>query len=1066
MPKVFISPDFPNPDRGDGGIRRVVSAMRQYLPQYGWQVVDSREEADLLNCHAMERLSDSSKPMVYSSHGLMWADYEWPTDLLKCNQFMVDTMAMSQAITVPSNWVGMAIARGMLRKPKTIYHGVDISEWQVTGDHKGYVLWNKARHDVVSNVNDMHQLAAIMPDVPFVSTIGNKTDNVIVMGVVPYENMKRAIAHAGVYLATARETFGIGTLEALASGVPVAGWDFGGQREIIQQGITGYLAPYGDYEALSNCVRLCLKERETLGKNARQDVIERWQWSDKIEQYAKLFDEVYEEWHKPRPKVSIIVTTHNLREYVVDCLDSVREQNTSDYECLIVDDASTDGTRKVIEDYLAKHPEFTQARYLPTPHNLKLSQARNYGFKHSNGRYITSLDGDDKLLPNSLSLLSNALDNDKAIHIAYGHIEMISEKELTPDGYQQLEKRTRRGDWPFPAFDWYAQMAHLNQLPYCSMMRREVYENVGGYRKRDWRAEDASFWSRATSFGFRAAKVTEDTILHYRIRHDSKGMTEKNKGFSDGDWTAWIPSRIGATNGKAGIEAMQNGKRPRNSLVPIGAQGKPLKHCWPVWSHHDPVISVIVPVGPNHREIVIDAIDSVQAQTFPFWEIVLVNDSGSPLDNLPAHVRVIDTNKKGVAIARNEGIKASKAPLLFFLDADDILSFTALEDMVREFIKHEASRYIYPDYFLVTVDGKAEATPSRDYNPFNGTMLNPSGISHPISCLMPREWCIKAGGFDPNAAGFEDWDFFVRMAIHGFCGQRLKKPLMYYRVYTGTERERAYQKEKEIAQGLTRKYEYYVDGVGKMTPCCGGFPVEKLRELAAITGRSMGLIGPDNQEKDYLAMSDIDFNQEYTRMEWTGNNSGAITLDRVAGKLLTRAYRPTKLPIGDHWINAPKADVPLLLQHGGYKVVKRQDEGIDFQPEQPVVSVTITPELDFVPQLNVGENTATAVESWLQAKPEEAKQVVVIDTSNGIDEVEASQAGKVLADYVPNETSGTESMSNTAILKKSITEIEVLLPSMKEGELASLRASEVKGKKRISLLAMIDAILDSRLETV
>lgn len=1057
MPKVFISPDFPNPDKGDGGIRRVVSAMRQYLPSYGWQVVGSAKEADLINCHAMMRETDPTKPMVYSSHGLHWSEYEWPTELLRCNQFMYDTIAMSQAITVPSDWVGMSIARGFLRHPQTIYHGVDLTEWSVPSEHKGYVLWNKARHDIVSNADDLRQIASIMPDIPFVTTIGDTTDNVIVMGVVPYENMKKAIAHAGVYLATARETFGIGTLEALACGVPVAGWNFGGQREIIKQGETGYLAPYGDYNELAKCIRLCLQERERLSENARKDVEERWQWQDKIKQYADLFNQTYEVWHKPRPKVSIIVTTHNLREYVVDCLDSVREQNTSDYECLIVDDASADGTREVIQKYLASHPEFTQAKYLPTPYNLKLSQARNYGFKHSNGRYIMSLDGDDKLVPNSLSLLSSALDNDKAIHIAYGHIELISEKELTPNGYEQLEKRTRREEWPYPAFDWYAQMAHLNQLPYCSMMRREVYENVGGYRKRDWRAEDASFWCRATSFGFRAAKVTQGTVLYYRIRHNSKGMTERKEGHTDGDWTAWLPCRVGASNGKSGINAMTKGIKPRNSLVPIGAQGKPLQYCWPAWSYHDPVISVIIPVGPNHREIVIDALDSVQAQTFPFWEIVLVNDSGSPLDYVPAHVRVIETNRKGVANARNQGIIASKSPLIIFLDADDILSFTALEDMAREFIKYDATRYIYSDWFMVKSDGSVKAEPSREYERIRSGGLHPNGISHPISALMPKEWIVNAGGFDPDINGYEDWDFFTRMAIAGYCGQRLTKPLLYYRVHTGQERTKGEGGWQQISKVLEDKYKDYVNGEAKMSPCCGGFPVEKLRELAAITGRSMGLIEPDNQLKDLDTMSDEDFNQDYVRMEWTGSNSGAITLDRVSGKNLSRAYRPTKLPIGDHWINAPKSDVPLLLQHGGYKIVKRKDEGIDFQPETPVVTVTnpepvnVISNLDF--QKQDGERVVTAVETWLQAKPEEARKVIVIDKSDGVSEVEASQAAGILASYTPE--------SNAAILKKPISEIEKLLPEMNEALLASLRASEAKGKKRIGLLGMIDAQLAS-----
>lgn len=1063
MPKVFISPDFPNPDKGDGGIRRVVSAMRQYLPQFGWQVVGSPEEADLLNCHAMMRENDPTKPLVYSSHGLHWADYQWNNELLKCNQFMVDTMAMSQAITVPSNWVGMAISRGMLRYPKTIYHGVDINEWSVTNDHKGYVLWNKARHDVVSNSHDMQQLAARMRDVQFVSTIGEKTNNVNIVGVIPYENMKRAISYAGVYLATARETFGIGTLEAMAAGIPIAGWDFGGQREIIIQGETGYLAPYGDYKALEECVRQCLDERNRLSANARQDVIERWQWQDKIGQYAKLFDETLAEWHKPRPKVSIIVTTHNLGHYLTDCLDSVREQSTSDYECLIVDDASTDNTKEVLDTYLATYPEFTQAKYLPTPRNLKLSGARNYGFRHSNGRYILPLDADDKLKQNALTLLSTALDNDKAIHIAYGHLELISEKVKLPDGrYERQHNEVRREHWPFPSFDWLGQMTHINQLPYCSMMRRGVLGNSGGYRIRDWRAEDANFWTRVTSLGYRAAKVTQDTIFQYCIRSDSKGMLEQKSGQGDGDWTAWYPWRVGAINGKIGGELYTKGAKPSYSLVPMGAQGKSPRYCWPVWSFHDPVVSVIIPVGPNHRDIVIDAMDSVQAQTYPFWELIIVNDSGRPLDYVPPFAKAIDTSVRGVANARNIGIKASSAPLVFFLDADDILSFSALEDMLREYVKLEGGRYIYSDWFTVEANGEVKATPSTDYRrEANGGGLSVRGISHPISCLIPREWAIATGGFDPSAKGYEDWDFFTRMAINGFCGQRIQKPLLYYRVFTGQERLKGENFRQEIMTELDRRYEAYINGSKQLTMCCGGsLSIEEQRKLAAIKG-TLDTLEPNNQIRDYLTMNEINTKEEFVRMEWTGQNSGAITLSQVRGKKLSRDYRPTKLPIGDHWINAPIVDVALLLEHGGYQIVKRQDEGIDFQPATLATNEDNLPVMENKPDFAIqpptpSNGTNNELQEWLNDKP--SSDIIVINTQDGISSQEASQAGQVLSNY--------KSESNTEILKKSIAEIEKILPDMSEPALVSLRASEVKSKNRKSLLAMIDVVLYSMNETV
>src|SRR5690606_14733038 len=111
---------------------------------------------------------------------------------------------------------------------------------------------------------------------------------------------------------------------------------------------------------------------------------------------------------------------------------------------------------------------------------------------------------------------------------------------------------------------------HLNQLPYCAMMRRAVLERSGGYRERDWRAEDASFWLRVTALGFRAAKVTAENMLLYRIRPDSKSAIERGQyGDADGDWTAWYAWRLAPT-AAAGAVVRSRKEVPAPELIPFG----------------------------------------------------------------------------------------------------------------------------------------------------------------------------------------------------------------------------------------------------------------------------------------------------------------------------------------------------------------------------------------------------------------------------------------------------------------------------------------------------------------
>src|SRR3990167_7103176 len=201
---------------GNDGILRVTDAMRMYLPQYGVDVVDDPDQADLINNHGPSLTERPGVPMVSSCHGLMWSDYQWPRWAHHINRAVLESIIRSDAQTAPSQLVRAAMVRGVLCDPKVIHHGVDAPPQVI--EPSGYVLWNKARTDPVSDQKDLDRVAERLPKVPFVSTFGQERENVILVGKRPYPEMLNAVRCASVYLATARETFGIGTLEALAAG--------------------------------------------------------------------------------------------------------------------------------------------------------------------------------------------------------------------------------------------------------------------------------------------------------------------------------------------------------------------------------------------------------------------------------------------------------------------------------------------------------------------------------------------------------------------------------------------------------------------------------------------------------------------------------------------------------------------------------------------------------------------------------------------------------------------------------------------------------------------------------
>jgi glycosyltransferase involved in cell wall biosynthesis len=98
-------------------------------------------------------------------------------------------------------------------------------------------------------------------------------------------------------------------------------------------------------------------------------------------------------------KVSVIVPVYNGSRFISDTLESVRRQTVADWECIVIDDGSTDDTAAVVKGQIAGDDRF---RYVHQP-NGGLSAARNAGLDRARGEYLQFLDADDVLLPGKLA---------------------------------------------------------------------------------------------------------------------------------------------------------------------------------------------------------------------------------------------------------------------------------------------------------------------------------------------------------------------------------------------------------------------------------------------------------------------------------------------------------------------------------------------------------------------------------------------------------------------------------------------------------------------------------------
>lgn len=793
---------YPSPDRireANDGISQVVTNYGKYSEQHGFRYVGEGEPHDIVAVHA-GMMAGAGKNLVSHCHGLYWTgDRQGETWERKANKNVIASLRQAKIITVPSSWVGETIARDMHVQPVVVPHGINLEDWQDVAGSGNYVLWNKNRQTVTCNPKDMNALALKFPNVQFVSTFGTNAPNVHLTGKMPFARMQGLIKGCAIYLATVKETGGIGIMEAMAAGKPILGYASGAITDLVQHGVNGFLAK--TQEELFDGLIYCIENKDVLGENSR-NLAENLTWSKATAKVAEVYRAAVEE--EPAT-ASIIIPCYNYAPLVGRAIESAIAQTYKQLEhIIVVDDGSTDNTREVVAEWMQRDQ---RVRYIHQS-NAGVAIARNRGIRETDSKYICCLDADDFLQPGFLSVCINELEQDRSLGVAYTKLKLISR-----DGTREAREPS---EWP-GEFNYDQQVRGLNQVPTCCVYRREAWERLGGYRQRyaprGCGSEDAEFWLRMGSIGYGAKLATTEPMFVYSFG----GRTTGDSNYVEIDWLAWHPWT-------------------HDALHPFASVATPAKDSHAVLSYDEPLVSVVVPVGPGHENNVVNALDSLEAQSFRKWEAICVWDSPNTKileERKKAYpfVRWEDGGGLGAGHARNVGARVARAPLLMFLDADDWFYSQMLERCVDEYSAEGGEVAIYTDSVgkaklsketvrntepgkILFYDGDTQETviaqKNKEYN-WEKAMLQPNQADMYIWCyistLHPTSWFFEVGGFDESMISWEDWDYWLRIARMGKCFIHLEEELMVYPYYTGNRREQGRENWVELANYMRGKYE-------------------------------------------------------------------------------------------------------------------------------------------------------------------------------------------------------------------------------------------------------------------
>lgn len=478
-----------------------------------------------------------------------------------------------------------------------------------------------------------------------------------------------------------------------------------------------------------------------------------WPWTEESSQLPNTMPN-----GSPWPRVSIVTPSYNQGQFIEETIRSVLLQGYPNLEYIIIDGGSTDGTIKILGTY----PHLRWISEKDTGQGVAL----NKGLRMARGEIIGWINSDDWYEAGIFKHIARFFMANPDKNVVMGDCNLVNQNGIVFDTVINKE----RG---FKELRRYWIGRSIPTQP-AIFFRKRLLAQFGCFDESLHYAMDYDLWMRfAQRNRFYHLNVT---VANYRFHRSAKG--------GDQVWTKFVPEWCAV----------------HKKYVHSGSSSG--------------LVSVIIPCY-NYGRYLRQAVESVLAQTYQNWEIIIVNDGSSDntvevaesliKQNPGNRIRLINQANSGQpAISRNRGISEAKGEYILPLDADDMITPTMLEECLRILEADFSVAIIYTD--RLDFDGVNQVVRARDYD--FPLLRYANHISH--CALYRREVWEAVGGYRTNVIGVEDWDFWVAAGAKGYFGRRIPRPLFKYRRHnTGLFQEVLRDFKKKAAQIVVNNWQVY-----------------------------------------------------------------------------------------------------------------------------------------------------------------------------------------------------------------------------------------------------------------
>ncbi len=227
--------------------------------------------------------------------------------------------------------------------------------------------------------------------------------------------------------------------------------------------------------------------------------------------------------------VSVIIPVYNCERYLSEAVGSVLAQTYGDFEAIVVDDGSTDGSPGIAKGFSG------DVRYVHQPRS-GAAAARNNGAALARGSYIAFLDADDLWMRDKLALQMSVFRDDPGLDMVFGHIQQFHSPDLDEDMKRKI---------------WCPPEKMPGYIAGAMLVRKASFQRAGYFASAWKMGEFIDWYARAVEEGLRSVMLSE-VVMKRRLHADNMGVRER------GSRTEFL--RIL----KASLERRNASRRPRN----------------------------------------------------------------------------------------------------------------------------------------------------------------------------------------------------------------------------------------------------------------------------------------------------------------------------------------------------------------------------------------------------------------------------------------------------------------------------------------------------------------------